>query len=245
MPEHELWITALLNDHLAGLANWILGLFNLPSTHPVRPWENWIAMELLVVAIVIVLFAFVRATLSVDNPGKLQHMLEAVWEFVKTSAEDVSLHHANRYIAFFGTIFIYILLMNLIGIIPGFESPTQTPAVPAGLALCTLVYYNVMGVREHGIFKYLAHFAGPVWWLAFLMIPIEIISHLARPLSLTFRLYGNMFAGEQVTGVFMNLTYLVVPAVFMALHVFVAFMQAYIFMLLAMIYVSLATAHDH
>jgi len=92
---------------------------------------------------------------------------------------------------------------------------------------------------------YLSHFAGPIWWLAPLMIPIEIISHLARPLSLTVRLYANMFAGEQVTLVFIGLTYLIVPVAFMGLHAFVSLLQAYIFMLLAMMYVAGATAHEH
>ncbi len=89
------------------------------------------------------------------------------------------------------------------------------------------------------------HFAGPVWWLAPIMIPIELISHLARPLSLTIRLFANMFAGEKVTMTFLSLTYLSIPAVFMGLHVFVAFLQAFIFMLLAMIYVGGAVAHEH
>jgi F-type H+-transporting ATPase subunit a len=92
---------------------------------------------------------------------------------------------------------------------------------------------------------YLAHFAGPMPLLAPIMIPIEIISHLARPLSLTIRLYANMFAGEMVTLTFLSLTYLVIPAVFMGLHVFVALLQAYIFMLLTMIYVGGAVAHEH
>ena len=143
---------------------------------------------------------------------------------------------------FFGTIFIFILFLNLIGIIPGFESPTMTPAVPLAFAVAVFLYYNWMGLREHGVGKYLAHFAGPVWWLAPLMIPIEIISHFARPLSLTVRLFANMFAGERVVLTFLSLTYLVLPAVFMGLHVFVAFLQAFIFMLLAMIYVGTASS---
>jgi len=106
-------------------------------------------------------------------------------------------------------------------------------------------YYNWQGLREQGLLKYLAHFAGPVWWMAPLMIPIEIISTLARPLSLTVRLFANMFAGERVTITFLSLTYLAIPAVFMGLHVFVAFLQAFIFMLLTMIYVSGAVAHEH
>ena len=146
---------------------------------------------------------------------------------------------------FFGTLFIFILFMNLIGVVPGFEAPTMNPSVPAGCAMATFVYYNFVGVQANGILKYLAHFAGPMWWMAPLMIPIEIISHLARPLSLTIRLYANMYAGEQVTLVFLGLTYFLVPAVFMGLHVFVSLLQAYIFMLLTMMYVAGATAHEH
>jgi len=145
---------------------------------------------------------------------------------------------------YFGTLFLFILLCNLIGLIPGFESPTMNPSVTAGCAVATFLYYNLVGIQSNG-FKYAAHFVGPVWWLAPLMIPIEIVSHLARPLSLTIRLYANMFAGEKVTMVFLGLTYFAVPAVFMGLHLFVALLQAYIFMLLTMIYVAGATAHEH
>jgi F-type H+-transporting ATPase subunit a len=110
--------------------------------------------------------------------------------------------------------------------------------------MAAFLYYNIEGARSQGLFKYLAHFAGPVWWLAPLMIPIEIISHLARPMSLTIRLFANMFAGEQVTVIFLGMVPVVIPAIFMGLHVFVSFLQAYIFMLLTMVYVQGATAHE-
>ena len=146
---------------------------------------------------------------------------------------------------FFGTLFIFILTCNLIGIIPGFETPTMEPCVPLGCALATFCYYNLMGLREQGVGKYLAHFAGPIWWLAPFMFLIEVLSHMARPLSLTVRLYANMYAGEQVTLVFLSLTYFAIPAIFMGLHVFVSLLQAYIFMLLTMMYVSGAVSHEH
>ena len=117
--------------------------------------------------------------------------------------------------------------------------------VPAGCAMAAFLYYNLAGFRAQGIFSYLKHFAGPVWWLAPLMIPIEIISHLARPMSLTIRLFANMFAGEQVTIIFLGLVPVVIPAVFMGLHVFVSFLQAYIFMLLTMVYIQGAVAQEH
>ncbi|NJS38567.1 MAG: F0F1 ATP synthase subunit A, partial [Rhodobacteraceae bacterium] len=115
--------------------------------------------------------------------------------------------------------FFFILFANLIGVIPGFESPTMFPYVPAGIAIAAFLYYNIIGMKVQGPVKYLAHFAGPVPVMAPLMFPIEIISNFARPLSLTVRLYANMYAGEQVTLVFLSLTYLVMPAVFMGLHV--------------------------
>ena len=244
MPEKENWLTAIFNDHLAGLANSVLGAFNIHAENPMKPWQNWLVMELLVVALLVVFVTVIRSSFSVDKPGKIQHLFEVLYGFIKDTTEEIGVHHGTKYVPFFGTLFIFILVMNLIGIIPAFESPTMTPAVPAGLAVCVFLYYNTMGIKENGIFKYLAHFAGPMLALAPLMIPIELISHFARPLTLTVRLYGNMFAGETVTNVFIRLTYLIGPVIFMALHVFVGFIQSYVFMLLAIIYVQGATEHE-
>ena|ERR1051326_3019165 len=243
--EHELWLTALLNRFFAGPADAVLNAFNVHPENPEHPMTNWFVMELLVVAIIVVLFAILRPRLSMDKPGKLQHIFEVVYEFVDGQAHDSVGQGSGKYVPYFGALFIFILFMNLIGIIPGFESPTMTPAVPLGLAVCTFLLYNWWGAREHGVGRYLAHFAGPMPWLAPLLIPIELISHLARPLSLTVRLFANMFAGEKVTMTFLTLTYFVVPSIFMGLHVFVALLQAYIFMLLTMIYVGSAVAHEH
>jgi F-type H+-transporting ATPase subunit a len=243
MHESELWITKLFNDYLAGPANAALSLVGM-HTEP-RPWANFVAMEILVALIIIVVFAALKPKLSATTPGRFQHIFELIYDFVHGQAGEQVGHGSGRYLAYFGTIFIFVLFMNLIGVIPGFESPTMNPAVPAGCALATFLYYHIVGIQANGPFKYLAHFAGPIWWMAPLMIPIEIVSHLARPLSLTLRLYANMFAGEQVTMVFLGLTFIGVPAIFMGLHVFVSLLQAYIFMLLSMLYVAGATAHDH
>ena len=245
MQEHEAWLSALLNRTLAGPANSILNAVKSPAEDPAHPWSNWLAFELLTVVIILVLFAVLRSRLSVENPGKLQHLFEVIYGFIKGETNDNIEHHGGRFVPFFGTIFIFILFMNLMGVIPGFEAPTMNPAVPAGLAIATFLFYNYAGFREQGVGKYLAHFAGPMPLLAPLMIPIEFISHLARPLSLSIRLYANMFAGEKVTLTFLSLTYLAIPAVFMGLHVFVALLQAYIFTLLTMIYVGAAVAHEH
>jgi F-type H+-transporting ATPase subunit a len=239
----EIWLARVFNDNLPTLGNAILKLLRQPPEP--RPWYNFMVMEILVALIIILLFAFLRPRLSVDRPGKVQQTFEVINNFIRGEAEDNVGHGGSKYLPFFGTLFIFILICNLIGIIPGFESPTINPSVPAGCALAAFCYYNLMGFREQGALKYVAHFGGPVWWLAPLMVPIEIVSHLARPLSLTIRLYANMYAGEQVTLVFLSLTYFAVPAIFMGLHVFVSMLQAYIFMLLTMIYVSGAVAHEH
>jgi len=244
MPEHELWITRLFNDYLAAPANAILNLAGQQAHNPARPWVNFIAMEILVALIIMVLFAILRSSLSMDKPGKLQHVWEVIYDFLHGQTHEVIGHDGHKYLAFTGTLFIFILFGNLIGIIPTFESPTMFPAVTAGCAMAAFLYYNIIGVSAQGIGKYLKHFLGPIWWMAPIMVFIEIASHLARPMSLTIRLYANMLAGEKVTLVFLGLTYLVMPAVFMGLHVFVSLLQAYVFAVLTMIYVSGAVAHE-
>lgn len=242
--DKELGLTALFNDHLAGVANAILSMVGITAENPSRPWPNYLVMEILVVVLLLALAIFVRATLSADRPGKIQHLVEGIYDFLLYQAREVGIHHPEKYVNYFGTLFLFILTMNLIGIIPAFESPTMSASVTAALAVCTFLYYNAMGLGANGI-KYLAQFAGPVWWLAWMMVPIEIISHLARPLSLSVRLYGNMFAGEQVITVFLGAVHLLVPVIFMVLHLLVAFVQTYVFTALAMIYVSMATSHEH
>ncbi len=248
--EQELGLTRLFNDILAGPANAVLGMFNLKPENAARPWENWLVMELLVVVLLMVTVAILKARLSVDKPGTLQHIFELLYGFFDNTIKEVGVHHGEKYLPYIGTIFIFILSMNLIGAIPAFEAPTMAPWVPAGLAIVTFLYFNFCGFRAQG-FHYLAHFAGPVRFdnpiasiaIILFMLPIETASVFIRPLSLTVRLYGNMFAGEQVTNVFLSLTRLAIPVVFMALHIFVALVQAYVFTLLTTIYIAGAVEH--
>ena len=245
MPEHELWITALLNRYLAGAANAVLSLVRVHVEDAAKPWANFVAMQVLVALIFIILFAILRPRLSMDRPGRMQHIFEAVYGFLRDQSNDVVGREGKKYLHFFGTIFLFILFNNLIGLLPTLESPTMFPPVPLGCALVAFCYYNFMGLRAQGVFGYMKHFAGPVPVLAPLMVPIELVGNAGRLLSLTARLYANMFAGEQVTLVFMSLVPLAVPVVFMGLHLFVAFLQAYIFTVLTMSYISGAVAHDH
>jgi F-type H+-transporting ATPase subunit a len=245
--QEQLWFTELLNKAVGGPVNALLQALP-PAFHPANPQapiSDAVAMEVLVVGALILFFLLVRARLSVEKPGAFQHLAEMFHEFISNQAEDTIGHHSERFVPFLSVIFLFILVANLLGLIPGFESPTATPAVPLGLALLAFVYYNFHGVREQGLLGYLKHFLGPVWWLAWLMLPIELISNLARVMSLTIRLYANIFAGDMVTLVFFSLIPLGIPVIFLMLHVAVSVLQAYIFTLLTTVYLQGAVAHDH
>ena len=243
MPE-QLWITALLNKYFAGVANAILGIFRLHSPHPQAPITNYVAMQILVFVILVLLFLFVRSRLSVDKPGKLQHVFEGIDSFVSKQGHEVIGHGYEVYTGYLATLGIFIFSCNMIGLVPGFESPTAVPSVPLGCALVTWFYYHLNGIRHNGL-GYIKHFLGPVWWLAPLMLVIEVASHLARILSLTVRLFANMFAGDMVTLVFFSLVPIAIPVIFMLLHIGVSIIQTYIFVLLATVYIGEAVAHEH
>ncbi len=243
MPE-QLWITELLNRGFAGPANSALNLLGIHARYPEAPISNAFAMEFLVFALLITFFLLVRASLSVDRPGALQHIVEGAQGFINQQSHEIIGHDSEGFTPFLMALALFILLMNMIGLIPGFESPTESPAVTLGCAFLAWVYYQAHGFRHHGV-AYLKHFAGPVWWLAPLMLPIEIISHLARMMSLTIRLFANMFAGGLVTLVFFSLIPIGVPVIFLGLHVGVSLLQTYIFVLLTTVYLSGAVADEH
>jgi len=203
------------------------------------------SLELLVVAALIAFFAIVRAMLSVEKPGAAQHVAEMIHEFIGDQAEQVIGHGSQRFQAYVTCIFLFVLINNLIGLIPGIEAPTTSIMVTLGLALPTFLYYNFYGIKEQGVVGYLKHFAGPVWWMAWLIFPIELVSHLARVMSLSVRLYANMFAGDLVTLVFFSIFPVGIPVIFLGLHLGVSLIQAFVFMLLTMIYLSLAVSHEH
>jgi F-type H+-transporting ATPase subunit a len=240
----DLPLTAFLNHHFAGVANALLALLHVHARYPQRPIDNSFAMEFLVFLVLLAFFVIVRVTLSVDKPGAAQHIAEMLHGMVSEQAESIIGHGYERFVPFVTVVFIFILLSNLLGLLPGFISPTAKAWVPLGIASLTFLYYQYQGVRANGL-GYVKQFLGPVWWLAWLMLPIEVISHLARILSLTVRLYANMFAGDLVTLAFFSLVPLAVPVVFLGLHLGVSVIQAYVFMLLAMIYLGQATAHEH
>jgi F-type H+-transporting ATPase subunit a len=238
----QLLFTRILNAHFAGLANGVLSALHLPASP--APITNEFAMELLVFFGLLLYFIVVRATLSVEKPGPAQHIAEMTHEFILEQSESIIGHGFERFASYLTVLGLFILIANLMGLVPGLESPTANAVVPLGFALCTFLYYHYHGIRSNG-FSYIKQFLGPVPVLYPLMFVIELISHCARVLSLTVRLYANMFAGDLVTLAFFSLVPVGIPLIFLGLHFGVAIVQAYVFLLLAMIYLSLAVAHDH
>ena len=243
MPE-QLWVTQILNRIFGPLVTGALQAIGIHPQHPQAPIHKALAMELVVFFFLLVVFLLVRASLSVDKPGALQHSVEGIVGFVEQQSREIIGPHSEGFTPFLVALGLFILFCNLIGLIPGFESPTAVPIVPLGCAVVAFVYYQAQGFKHAGV-KYLAHFAGPMPILAPLMVPIELISHLARVMSLTIRLFANMFAGDMVTLVFFSLVPIGIPVVFLGLHIGVSLLQTYIFVLLTTVYLSEAVAEEH
>jgi F-type H+-transporting ATPase subunit a len=241
----QLWFTAILNKLLGGVTTALLEALHIHPLDPSAPIPNYVAMQVLVVLLLVMFFAFVRTRLSVESPGAWQHIVESLRNFLQDQSREIIGHHSEGFTPFLLTLFLFILVSNLLGLVPTLETPTANPSVPFGCALLTFGYYNLHGILRLGVLRYLLQFAGPIWWLSPLMLPIEIISHLARLLSLTVRLWANMFAGELVTLVFFSMIPIGVPVIFNGLHILVAVLQAYVFVLLTAIYLSGAVATEH
>jgi F-type H+-transporting ATPase subunit a len=241
----QLPFTALLNKYFGSVALSLLHTLHIEPEYPQAPITNFVAMEVLVFLLLLVFFVVIRSRLSVENPGGVQHVAEGLHNFIEGQSREIIGHHSEPYTPFLVSLFLFILVCNLLGVIPGFESPTANPSVPLGCAVLSFLYYNLQGLKKQGPVHYAAHFLGPVWWLSWLMLPIEIISHLARMLSLTIRLFANMFAGDMVTLVFFSLVPLGVPVLFLGLHIGVSLLQAYIFVLLVTVYLSGAVETAH
>ena len=252
MPE-QLWFTKVLNAAFAVPVNALLHALGITPEYSTAPITNAVAMEVLVCGVLLVLFILVRSRLSVESPGGLQHIFEGLHGFIEGQSRDIIGHHVETFTPFLVALGLFILFSNLLGLIPGFESPTASPVVPLGCAVCAFFYYHFHGFKRQGV-AYLKQFLGhqdpstPIFIripVSLLMLLIEPISHLARVLSLTIRLYANIFAGDMVTLVFFSLVPIVIPVIFLGLHLFVALLQAFIFVLLTTVYLAGAVAEEH
>jgi F-type H+-transporting ATPase subunit a len=241
MEEHELAIVKWVNEVFGGA---VASLFHLQVGPNQQVIPTHVVMETIVVLICIVFFGFLRTRLSVETPGNLQQAFELFVEFLNEQLESNVGHEGHKYINIVGTFAVFIVFSNLLGLIPGLVSPTSNVNVPAGCAIMVFLYYQYQGVRKQGLVTYLKHFMGPVWWLAPLMVPIELISHVARPATLTIRLFANIMAEELVITIFFGLLPLIVPLPFMAFAIFGGLLQAFIFCTLTMVYLGGAVATE-
>jgi F-type H+-transporting ATPase subunit a len=177
-------------------------------------------------------------------PRGLQNFMEMFFTAILDLMEQIMGPKGRAYFPLIATLALFILLSNLFGLIPAFFPPTANVNTNAALAITVFLITHIVGVKEHG-FHYFKHFVGPVWWLAPIIIPIEVIGHLARPISLTLRLFGNMFGKEVVLIIFLTLVPFLLPVPMLLLGVLICFIQTFVFTLLAMIYIagSLEEAH--
>ncbi|MGP8259918.1 MAG: F0F1 ATP synthase subunit A [Acidobacteriaceae bacterium] len=240
----QLLLTRILNAHFAAPVDALLRAVHVQPAYPASPITDTFAMELLVFTVLLLYFLAVRLTLQVERPNLVQHFAEMTHEFVVEQSEAIIGHGYEPFLSFLTILGIFILFSNLLGLIPGLKSPTADVVVPFGCAILTFAYYHYHGIRKHG-WRYIKQFLGPIWLISPLMLLIEIVSHLARLLSLTVRLYANIFAGDLVTLAFFSLIPVVFPLIFLSLHIMVSVVQAFLFMALAMSYLSLALAEEH
>jgi len=177
-------------------------------------------------------------------PNKVQNVMEVVVGALDNLLLETMGPHGKAYFPLIATLGLFILTSNLIGLIPGFESPTSNLNTTVSMALCVFFMTHIVGVKIHGI-KYLKQFMGPVWWLTPLMMPIEIVSHLSRPLSLSVRLFGNIQGGHIVLAVLFILVPLLVPLPILILKIFISIIQTLVFVLLSMMYIAGAMEEHH
>jgi F-type H+-transporting ATPase subunit a len=242
MHEHS-EVALFLNKYLFDPIARALGMHIAEGHHAV---PDHIVMILLISLALVLFSLWVRRQFSVERPTRVQHLLEVVLDAIQQLMKEVIGKETRKFLPLIATLAIYILLGNVLGLIPGFLSPTSNLNVTASCAICVFVYYNYHGIKKHGLVQYLKHFAGPVWWLSWLLFPVEIVSHMARPFSLSMRLFGNIFAEELIVSSLNKYIFpflASVPVMFLAL--FASTIQAFIFILLTMVYISGAVEEVH
>ena len=268
--EHPIWVTVIVNRLLGKLATALLTALHIQPSNPEYPIPNHIAMEIFVFVCAAIFFLWLRRRISVDRPGGVQQCMEMLLTNpmgvgVRDLLDDNIGHGGEKYMTMVGSIGIFVLFCNLISIIPTLESPTAQVSVPLGWAVVVFLYYNSTGIVKHGLLGYGKNFLGPVPAMSPIMLPIELVSNLARLLSLTVRLWVNMLVSETLYVLFLGLMLemflfigklnaagyasavipLIGPIPFVLLHIFVAILQAFVFTILPVIYIAGAVAEEH
>jgi F-type H+-transporting ATPase subunit a len=272
MEEHVSPITQFVNHYLGAAAFSLLQALHITPDNPEFPIPQHVVMGLVVLAIATALALIVRSRLSVESPGAIQQVGELLLTNpmrlgIRDVLEEAAGQHYNSFIYFVGAISLFVLFSNLMSLFPLFSAPTGHQTVPLACAILTFIYFNYQGIRYQGVVTYLKHFgAGSPWWIAWLIFVVEIISTLARLLSLTVRLYANIFASDTiyvlflglltqvslwgwnkspVLGVVLGIFPALIPLLFIGLHLLVAVIQTFIFTVLPSVYLGMATAEEH
>jgi F-type H+-transporting ATPase subunit a len=276
MKEHVSWLTQFVNHHLGGVAFALLHALHIQPSHPALPIPEHVVMTMMVFLIGALGTLWLRPRLSVDNPGGAQQIAELLFTNplgfgIKDLLEENAHDKKGKYIAVVGSVSVFILLANLLSVFPAFSAPTAEKTVPLGCAIVIFLYFNWQGIKHHSVGYYLLTFAGSPrklgdWLLGILLFPVELISTVARLLSLTVRLWANIFASDLLYVIFLGLFVKIAvlgwdkspalgivlgifpalfPLIFIGLHVFVSIIQTYVFTLLPSIYIGIATADEH
>jgi F-type H+-transporting ATPase subunit a len=243
VPHDIVW-----TSYIPGL-NWLQHQFiNADTGEPAFHVSNAILIALIILCLALLARSKVKGTEFSDEDLvpearlSVRNLMEMMVSGIMGVMRDSMGPAAPRFLYLVGSLAFFILFSNLSGLIPGFMPPTDNLNTTLACALVVFVMTHVYGLKEHGV-AYLKHFAGPFWWLAWLMIPIEIISHCARPMSLSLRLFGNIMGDHKVGAIFFILAPLVVPVLTSVLGLFVSFVQTFVFILLTMVYISGAIEH--
>jgi F-type H+-transporting ATPase subunit a len=276
MEEQISQITNWVNHVFGPIAHQLLHALHIKPADLEQPIPEYVVMSLIVLVGGTILALLLRSRLSIDRPGPMQQVAEMLltnpmrFGICDLLDENVA-HNPRRHVAVVGTVSIFILFSNLLSVFPALAAPTAIVVVPLGCAVVTFIYFNWEGMRHHGLGRYLLTFAGSPrhiadWFLALLLFPVELLSTSARVLSLTVRLWANIFASDLLYSIFLGLLVkltlfawgkfaplgavlavlpIVIPLAFIALHIFVAIIQAYVFTVLPTIYIGMATADEH
>ena len=200
----------------------------------------------LVLVISMIVFPLMSRRISRDNPGAFQHVLELVVQGLKDMLHDMVGHGSDKFLPMIGAFTVFIFVSNIMGLFFFLSPPTSNPNTTFALSIAAFLYFNYQGIKAQGLLHYLKHFGGPVWWLFPLMFLIEMVGNFARILSLSMRLFGNIFGEHTATGIFMGLIPIVVPFPMMALGIFGALLQTFVFVMLLMVYLNGAVgAEEH
>jgi F-type H+-transporting ATPase subunit a len=216
----------------------LFGIDHFAHTNP-HVIYSWVVM-----AILIILGYLATKSLTMV-PTKMQNLFETIISGLEEFMVGITGEEGRWLFPLIGTVFLYVLVCNLLGLIPGFFPPTANLNTTASCALTVVIFTHVIGVKYHGA-SYIKHFLGPVWWMIPIIFPIEVIGHLARILSLSFRLFGNLMGHELVLGILFGLAgAFFVPLPIMALGILVCFIQAFVFFMLSIMYFTGAMEHAH